>query len=52
VEKLKTHAIDTSVLGKADFEHHRVLLVTAHRRENWGDSMSEIGARFCVASPT
>jgi UDP-N-acetylglucosamine 2-epimerase (non-hydrolysing) len=42
VEKLKTHSIDTSVFGKADFQHHRVLLVTAHRRENWDDSMSEI----------
>ncbi len=42
VEKLKTHKVDESIFGKADFQRHRVLLVTAHRRENWGESMSEI----------
>lgn len=34
--------IDRSLFGKADFEKYKVLLVTAHRRENWGDSMTQI----------
>lgn len=34
--------VDASLFGKADFEKFRVLLVTAHRRENWGESMDEI----------
>lgn len=44
VQKLKTSAsaVDESLFGKADFQKYKVLLVTAHRRENWGDSMSEI----------
>lgn len=35
-------AVDKSLFGGADFEKHKVLLVTAHRRENWGDNMSSI----------
>jgi UDP-N-acetylglucosamine 2-epimerase (non-hydrolysing) len=42
VEKLKTHPVDHSLFGAADFNKYRVLLVTAHRRENWGASMDEI----------
>ena len=34
--------VDTSLYGNADFQKYKVLLVTAHRRENWGESMSEI----------
>ena len=34
--------IDRSVFGSADFAGYKVLLVTAHRRENWGESMDEI----------
>ncbi len=42
VSKLKHMPINQKLFSKVDFEHHRVLLVTAHRRENWGQSMSEI----------
>jgi UDP-N-acetylglucosamine 2-epimerase (non-hydrolysing) len=42
VEKLKHHPIDHRLFGATDFERYRVLLVTAHRRENWGEGMSEI----------
>ncbi len=34
--------IDASLFGRADFEKYKVLLVTAHRRENWGDGMRQI----------
>ncbi|MCR4401187.1 MAG: UDP-N-acetylglucosamine 2-epimerase (non-hydrolyzing) [Firmicutes bacterium] len=30
------------VLAAIDFDHRKVLLVTAHRRENWGEPMREI----------
>lgn len=40
--KLEGQTIDQSLYGKADFVNNKVLLVTAHRRENWGESMSEI----------
>ena len=39
--KLEGQSIDSSLFGTADF-NKKVLLVTAHRRENWGESMSEI----------
>ncbi len=42
VKKLDHTQVDESLYGAADFEKYKVLLVTAHRRENWGDSMSEI----------
>ncbi len=42
VEKLKTHPIDESIYAHTDFLNHRVILVTAHRRENWGESMGHI----------
>lgn len=42
VERLKDAAVDESLFGGVDFEGSKVLLVTAHRRENWGDAMSEI----------
>lgn len=42
VKKLEQHPVDTSLFGAADFEKYKVLLVTAHRRENWGISMNEI----------
>jgi UDP-N-acetylglucosamine 2-epimerase (non-hydrolysing) len=38
----ESHVIDKSLYGKADFEKYKVLLVTAHRRENWGQGMDEI----------
>ena len=34
--------IDARLFGRADFEKYKVLLVTAHRRENWGDGMRQI----------
>lgn len=42
IQKLNGHPIDQSLYGTADFDRYKVLLVTAHRRENWGDSMSQI----------
>ncbi len=41
-KRLASTNLDTSLFGRADFEKHKVLLVTAHRRENWGDSMDQI----------
>ena len=42
VKKLEHHPLEAKLFGAADFEKYKVLLVTAHRRENWGNSMSEI----------
>ena len=43
VKKLEAHeVVDQSLFGRADFAKYRVLLVTAHRRENWGENMKEI----------
>jgi UDP-N-acetylglucosamine 2-epimerase (non-hydrolysing) len=42
IEKLNGHPIDQKFYGNADFDKYKVLLVTAHRRENWGDNMSQI----------
>ncbi len=39
--KLEGQSIERNLYGAADF-NKKVLLVTAHRRENWGESMSEI----------
>jgi UDP-N-acetylglucosamine 2-epimerase (non-hydrolysing) len=33
---------DHPVLNRLDFDHSRVILVTAHRRENWGEPMRNI----------
>lgn len=41
-ERLKSTPIERSLFGSADFENFKVLLVTAHRRENWGEPMVEI----------
>ena len=41
-ERLKTTRVDNGLFGNIDFERSKVLLVTAHRRENWGDTMVEI----------
>ncbi len=40
--RLDESSVDKNLFGGADFEKHKVLLVTAHRRENWGDNMSSI----------
>jgi UDP-N-acetylglucosamine 2-epimerase (non-hydrolysing) len=42
VERLKSHPVDRGQFGGVDFGKHKVLLVTAHRRENWGEAMGEI----------
>ncbi len=42
VSRLNEAKIDHSLFGRADFQKYKVILVTAHRRENWGDSMVEI----------
>ncbi|MFX4486069.1 UDP-N-acetylglucosamine 2-epimerase, partial [Acinetobacter baumannii] len=41
-KRLVNTPIDKSLFGAADFEKYKVLLVTAHRRENWGSGMEEI----------
>jgi UDP-N-acetylglucosamine 2-epimerase (non-hydrolysing) len=40
--RLSESNIDKSLFGKADFDKYKVLLVTAHRRENWGQGMDKI----------
>ena len=42
VKKLENTRVDHNLFGAAEFDKYKVLLVTAHRRENWGESMSEI----------
>ncbi|MCC6977448.1 MAG: UDP-N-acetylglucosamine 2-epimerase (non-hydrolyzing) [Candidatus Melainabacteria bacterium] len=40
--RLDESKVDRALFANVDFERYRVLLVTAHRRENWGDGMTEI----------
>jgi UDP-N-acetylglucosamine 2-epimerase (non-hydrolysing) len=40
--RLQADQIDPALYGKVDFDKAKVLLVTAHRRENWGQGMDEI----------
>ncbi|MGD9681914.1 MAG: non-hydrolyzing UDP-N-acetylglucosamine 2-epimerase [Candidatus Obscuribacterales bacterium] len=40
--RLKDSPVDHKLFGSADFDKYKVLLVTAHRRENWGAPMSQI----------
>ncbi|PWT98811.1 MAG: UDP-N-acetylglucosamine 2-epimerase (non-hydrolyzing) [Candidatus Melainabacteria bacterium] len=40
--RLKPKDIDHKLFGKINFEKYRVLLVTAHRRENWGAGIADI----------
>lgn len=40
--RLATTPVDKDVFGKTDFDKYKVLLVTAHRRENWGEPMDQI----------
>lgn len=42
VSRLDPTAIDRSLFGGVDFNAHKVILVTAHRRENWGGNMDNI----------
>ncbi len=41
-QRLKETPVDKSLFGNVDFEKYKVLLVTAHRRENWGEALDEI----------
>ncbi len=41
-ERLKNTSVDMNLFGKVDFDKYKVILVTAHRRENWGQGMDEI----------
>lgn len=41
-KRIKNTAIDSKLFGNADFDKYRVVLVTAHRRENWGEGMGNI----------
>lgn len=42
VSRLKEASIDQALFGRADFKKYKVILVTAHRRENWGEGMIHI----------
>lgn len=41
-ERLDESRVDRALFPNVDFDRYRVLLVTAHRRENWGGAMTEI----------
>ena len=40
--RIKPEDIDKTLFENVDFDNYRVLLVTAHRRENWGAGISDI----------
>lgn len=40
----KNHKFDNKNLNNIDFENKKIVLLTAHRRENWGDPMKDIFA--------
>ncbi|MDU2490535.1 MAG: UDP-N-acetylglucosamine 2-epimerase (non-hydrolyzing) [Clostridium celatum] len=40
----KNHKFDDKNLNNIDFENKKIVLLTAHRRENWGDPMKDIFA--------
>lgn len=40
--RLRPENIDHKLFGKVNFDKYRVLLVTAHRRENWGAGLADI----------
>jgi UDP-N-acetylglucosamine 2-epimerase (non-hydrolysing) len=42
VHKLRDHPVDQGLFADTQFDKYRVILVTAHRRENWGESMNSI----------
>jgi UDP-N-acetylglucosamine 2-epimerase len=46
--RLDESKVDLNLFAKVDFERYRVLLVTAHRRENWGEGMTEIARALRV----
>lgn len=40
----KNHKFEDKNLNNIDFENKKIVLLTAHRRENWGDPMKDIFA--------
>ena len=40
----KNHKFDDKNLNNIDFENNKIVLLTAHRRENWGEPMKDIFA--------
>ena len=40
----KNHKFDDKNLNNIDFENKKIVLLTAHRRENWGEPMKDIFA--------
>lgn len=40
--RLTKTKVEPEIFGHADFDKYKVLLVTAHRRENWGEGMDGI----------
>ena len=38
----KEHNFENEILNKIDFENKKVILLTTHRRENWGQPMEDI----------
>lgn len=38
----KNHKFDDEILNDIDFENKKIILLTAHRRENWGNPMKDI----------
>lgn len=38
----KDHEFNNNILNKVDFQSNKVILLTAHRRENWGEPMENI----------
>lgn len=42
----KNYRFSNEVLNKLDFEKHRVIFITAHRRENWGQPLENICNAF------
>ncbi len=41
-ERIKSINVDKKLFSGVDFDRFRVILVTAHRRENWGSGISDI----------
>jgi UDP-N-acetylglucosamine 2-epimerase len=46
--RLDESTVNRELFANVDFERYRVLLVTAHRRENWGNGMTEIARALRV----
>ncbi len=38
----ENYIFETDILNKIDFENKKVIMVTAHRRENWGEPLENI----------